>query len=154
MTEPASDPERAAANGIRLVCPVCHYPLAGLRELKCPECGAATTIEALRRAAGPPTLPNGLRHVAKIGLVITFVVTLNGAAGVLRHWNGGGGGTLAPSFKASVACLGIGVVALSFGWPALSNLERLFQRHEVLGWVGAYSTWIGAIAALVCLRHL
>jgi DNA-directed RNA polymerase subunit RPC12/RpoP len=37
----------ADAGASEIVCPVCGYRMAGLREARCPECGAAFTIEQL-----------------------------------------------------------------------------------------------------------
>ena len=45
----------AAVGASEIVCPVCGYRMAGLREARCPECGAAFTIEQL--VAAQPTRP-------------------------------------------------------------------------------------------------
>src|SRR3954471_650000 len=37
----------AAAGADRIVCPICGYAMTGLREARCPECGAAFTLEQL-----------------------------------------------------------------------------------------------------------
>jgi hypothetical protein len=37
----------AAAGADRIVCPMCGYAMTGLREARCPECGAAYTLEQL-----------------------------------------------------------------------------------------------------------
>jgi rubrerythrin len=45
----------AAVGASEIVCPVCGYRMAGLREARCPECGAAFTIEQL--VAAQPNRP-------------------------------------------------------------------------------------------------
>jgi hypothetical protein len=40
----------AGAGAAAVVCPLCGYNLAGLREARCPECGSAFTLEQLLTA--------------------------------------------------------------------------------------------------------
>jgi len=49
----------AAAGADSIVCPICGYQMTGLREARCPECGASFTLEQLvaaqpARAAAAP----------------------------------------------------------------------------------------------------
>jgi hypothetical protein len=39
-----------AGSGPTIICPLCGYNLAGLREARCPECGASFTLEELTAA--------------------------------------------------------------------------------------------------------
>jgi hypothetical protein len=42
--------ERLAKRGAAVSCPVCGYSMVGLREARCPECGAGFTLEQLLAA--------------------------------------------------------------------------------------------------------
>ena len=47
---PAERAERLAKLGSTVLCPLCGYNLAGLRECRCPECGGSFTLDHLAAA--------------------------------------------------------------------------------------------------------
>lgn len=46
--------ERLSRLGVSVVCPLCGYNLAGLREARCPECGGSFTLDQLAAAQSRP----------------------------------------------------------------------------------------------------
>ena len=55
---PRERAERLSARAGAVVCPLCGYNLAGLRESRCPECGTSFTLDQLVAAQPPAAVPH------------------------------------------------------------------------------------------------
>lgn len=130
-------------------CPRCGYSLRGLvvdGNARCPECDRRTDgreQEALRRSAA---MPRSLGTIAKVGVAVTLMVMGWTAVSALQQASRGA------SVGVHGVLAGVGVPCLLGGLWVWRSLERVYARHEVLGWAAAHATLAYALAAIALLR--